>query len=47
MPATKVAIQKKLNRSESAVLPISNEEMQDIMKIVKSLEDQGLLIKKC
>ena len=26
-------------------LIISNEEMQDIMKIVKSLEEPGLLIK--
>ena len=26
-------------------LIISNEEMNDIMKIVKSLEDSGLLIK--
>ena len=27
------------------VLIISNEEMNDIMKIVKSLEESGLLIK--
>ena len=27
------------------ILIISNEEMEDIMKIVKSLEDSGLLIK--
>ena len=26
-------------------LTISNEEMEDIMKIVKSLQDSGLLIK--
>ena len=28
-----------------ATLIISNEEMNDIMKIVKSLEESGLLIK--
>ena len=28
-----------------ATLIISNEEMNDIMKIIKSLEDAGLLIK--
>ena len=27
------------------ILVISNEEMNDIMKIVKSVEDSGLLIK--
>ena len=31
--------------SEYTILIISNEEMEDIMKIVKSLEDSGLLIK--
>ena len=29
--------------SETTTLLISNEEMNDIMKIVKSLEDSGLL----
>ena len=28
-------------------LKISNEEVSYIMKIVKSLEESGLLIKKC
>ena len=28
-------------------LKISNEEVNYIMKIVKSLEESGLLIKKC
>ena len=28
-----------------ATLIVSNEEMEDIMKIVKSLEDSGLLLK--
>ena len=32
-------------RSGVATLIISNEEMNDIMKIVKSLEELGLLIK--
>ena len=31
--------------SRNAALIISNEEMNDIMKIVKSLEESGLLIK--
>ena len=31
--------------SGTTVLTISNEEMDDIMKIVKSLEESGLLIK--
>ena len=31
--------------SDFITLIISNEEMNDIMKIVKSLEDSGLLIK--
>ena len=30
---------------ETTTLKLSNEEMQDIMKIVKSLEDPNLLIK--
>ena len=29
------------------VLTILNKEMEDITKIVKSLEKSGLLIKKC
>ena len=28
-----------------AILIVSNEEIEDIMKIVKSLEDSGLIIK--
>ena len=31
--------------SDATKLIISNEEMSDIMKIVKSLEESGLLIK--
>ena len=30
---------------QTAALIISNDEMEDIMKIVKSLEDAGLLLK--
>ena len=35
--ATDAAIQKKVFRSGTAALIIPNEEMKDIMKIVKSL----------
>ena len=31
--------------SHNTVLIISNDEIQDIIKIVKSLEDSGLLLK--
>ena len=43
--ATDTAIHKKMFRSEFSSLIISNKEMEDIMKIVKSLEASGLLIK--
>ena len=43
--ATDAAIHKKMIGSGFTTLIISNEEMNDIMKIVKSLEDSGLLIK--
>ena len=36
MSATYAAIQKKIYRSGTTALIISNEEMEDIMKIVKS-----------
>ena len=42
---TDVVIHKKMFGSGFTTLIISNEEMNDIMKIVKSLEDSGLLIK--
>ena len=32
--------------SHTTTLIISNNEMEDIMKIVKSLEDSGLLLKR-
>ena len=43
--ATDTAIHKKMFRSEFSSLIISNKEMEDIMKIIKSLEASGLLIK--
>ena len=43
--ATDEAIQKKIFGSGMSTLIISNEEMNDIIKIVKSLEESGLLIK--
>ena len=51
--ATDVAIHKKMFgsgrpsdfASRTTTVIISNEEMDDIMKIVKSLEESGLLIK--
>ena len=43
--ATNAAIQKKFFGSGTAILVFSNEEFNDIMKIVKSLEDPNLLIK--
>ena len=36
---------KKIHVSGSTALIISNEEMEVIMKIVKSLEESGLLVK--
>ena len=36
---------KKIIRSGNTTLTISNDEMKDIIKIVKSLEDSGSLIK--
>ena len=36
---------RPLNLASRTTLIISNEEMQDIMKIVKSLGKSGLLIK--
>ena len=36
---------KKILRLGNATLIISNNEMEDIIKIVKSLEDSGFLLK--
>ena len=38
-------IQKKIHGSETTTLIISNEEMNDIMKIVEGLEDSKILLK--
>ena len=43
--AAEVGIHKKILGSGTTALVISNEEMKDIMKIVQSLEDAGLLLK--
>ena len=43
--ATGPAFHKKMFGSSNMTLIISNEEMNNIMKIVKSLEESGLLIK--
>ena len=43
--AVVAAIYKKMFRSGFKTLVISNEEMNHVMKIVKSLEESRLLIK--
>ena len=43
--ATDTSIYKKMFGSGVTTLTILNEEMNDIMKIIKSLEESGLLIK--
>ena len=43
--ATDAAIHKKMFGSGTTTLITSNEEMNDIMKIIKSLEESGSLIK--
>ena len=45
LSATDVAVQKKVFGSGMTTLIISNKEMDDIMKIIKSLKESGLLIK--
>ena len=42
--AKDAAIQKKICGSGTTVLIISKKEMEDIMNIVKSYEESGLLI---
>ena len=42
---TYAVIQEKIYGSGTTALIISNEEMEDIMKVVKSLGESGLLIK--
>ena len=41
--AADAVIQKKIYGSGTTALIISHEDMDDIMKIVKSLKDSGLL----
>ena len=43
--ATDAAIQKKIYVLGMTTLIITNKEMDDIMKILKSLEESGLLMK--
>ena len=43
--ATDASINKKILGSGATTLIISNDEMNDILKIVKSLEDSGILLK--
>ena len=43
--ATNASIHKKIFGSGKTILIISHKEMNNIMKIVKSLEESGLLIK--
>ena len=45
MSATDVAIQNKIVGSGTTTLIFLFEELNDIIKIIKSLEDSGLLIK--
>ena len=45
MSAADAAIQKKIYEPAITALIISNEEMKDIMKTFKSIEEWGLLIK--
>ena len=42
--ATDTTIQKTIYESVTTALIISNEEREHIMKVVKSLEESGLLI---
>ena len=44
--AIDVGIQKKLHGSGITTLKISNEEMNDIMKIVQAFEDLNILLKR-
>ena len=46
MSAADSAVQKKIYGSGTTALVTSNEEMEDIMKIVKFFEESGLLIKE-
>ena len=43
--AIDTGVQKKMHGSGTTTLIISNEEMNDIMKIVQALEDSNILLK--
>ena len=43
--ATDAGIQKKIHGSGTTTLIISNEEMNDIMKIIQALENSNILLK--
>ena len=43
--ASDTGIQKKIHSPESITLTISNEEMNNIMKIIQALEDSNILLK--
>ena len=43
--AVDAGIQKKIHGSGTTTLVISNKEMNDIMKIVQTLEDSKILLK--
>ena len=45
MSAIDGSIKKKMLASGATTLIISNDEMDDILKIVKSLENSGVLLK--
>ena len=44
-PTLDAGIQKKIHGSGATTLIISNEEMNDIIKIVQALEDSNILLK--
>ena len=46
MSAADATIQKKIYGSGTTALIISNEEIEDMMKIVKSLDESALLMKR-
>ena len=46
MSAADAAIQKNIYGSSTTELIISKKEMENIMKIVKSFEESGLLIQR-
>ena len=45
--AINAGIQKKIDGSGTTTLIISNEEINDIMKIVQALKDSNILLKYC